>query len=46
VSAFLLFVMLMGQPGIESGKPIIRNEPCLVHVVLAPARHGKPVIRN
>jgi len=44
VNAFLLFVMLLGQPGIESGKPIIRNDPCSLPapVVL----HAKPIIRN
>ena len=45
MSAFILFVMLMGQPGIESGKPIIRNEPCTVPVVPV-VRQTKPIIRN
>lgn len=46
MNAFLLLLMLMGQPGIDSGKPVIRNDPTCIPVAPAPQRHAKPVIRN
>lgn len=47
VNAFLLFVMFLGHPGIDSGKPIIRNDPCSIPAApVQDSRRGRPIIRN